>query len=72
MKAVEFQSELTSDNTLIVPASIIERIPPGQSLRVLILVPEDAEDQAWEQLAATEFGRGYTESDAIYDQLSNR
>ena len=72
MKAVEFQSELTSDHTLSVPASIIERIPPGQSLRVLILVPEDAEDQAWEQLAATEFGMGYADGDAIYDQLSNR
>ena len=72
MKAVEFQSELTSGNTLIVPASIVERIPPGQSLRVLILVPEDAEEQAWEQLATTEFGLGYSEGDAIYDHLANR
>ena len=72
MKVVEFQSELRPDHTLSVPASIIERIPPGQTLRVLILVPEDAEDQAWEQLAAAEFGLGYADGDAIYDQLSNR
>jgi hypothetical protein len=70
MKAVEFQSELRPDHTLSVPASVLERIPRGQTLRVLILVPEDAEDQAWEQLAAVEFGMGYADSDAIYDQLS--
>ena len=72
MKAVEFQSELSADHTLRGPANILERLPPGQSLRVLILVPEDSEDQAWEQLAAAEFGIGYADGDAIYDQLSNR
>ena len=72
MKVVEFQSELRPDHTLSVPAGVIERIPCGQSLRVLVLVPEDAGDQAWEELAAAEFGMGYADSDAIYDQLSNR
>ena len=72
MKAVEFQSELRPDHTLSVPADVLERIPRGQPLRVLVLVPEDAEDQAWEQLAAAEFGMGYADGDAIYDQLSNR
>jgi len=71
MKAVEFQSELRPDQTLSIPAAAIEQIPRGQALRVLVLVPEDAGDQAWEQLAAAEFGMGYADSDAIYDQLSN-
>jgi len=72
MKAVTFESELRPDHTLSVPAGIIERIPRGQVLRVLVLVPENAEDQAWEELAAADFGMGYADSDAIYDQLSNR
>jgi hypothetical protein len=72
MKAVEFQSELGPDLTLSIPANLREQIPRGQSLRVLVLVPENSEDQAWEQLAAAEFGMGYADSDAIYDQLSNR
>ena len=72
MKAVTFESELRTDHTLIVPEGVIERIPRGQTLRVLVLVPENAEDRAWEQLAAADFGMGYAESDAIYDQLSNR
>jgi hypothetical protein len=70
MKAVEFQSELRPDHTLGVPADVVERIPRGRPVRVL--VPEDAEDQAWEELAAAEFGMGYADSDAIYDHLSNR
>jgi hypothetical protein len=72
MKAVEFQSELRPDHTLSVPANIADRIPCGQAVRVLVLVPEDVEDQAWEQLATAEFGMGYADSDAIYDHLSDR
>ena len=72
MKAVEFQSEMGPDRTLSIPASVSEQIPRGQTLRVLLLVPENPEDQAWEQLAAAEFGMGYADTDAIYDQLSNR
>jgi hypothetical protein len=72
MKAVEFESELRGDLTLSVPAEVIEQIPRGQCLRVLVLVPDDGEDQGWEQLAAAEFGMGYADSDAIYDHLSNR
>lgn len=72
MKAVEFQSELRPDHTLSVPAKIAEGIPCGQTVRVLVLIPEDQEDQAWEQLAAAEFGLGYADGDAIYDDLSDR
>ena len=72
MKAVTFQSELRPDQTLSVPEGILDQIPPGRRLRVLVLVPEDAEDPAWEELTATEFGTGYADSDAIYDQLSER
>jgi hypothetical protein len=40
----------------------------GQTVRVLI--PEADIDQEWEQLTAEDFGRGYADTDAIYDQLS--
>jgi hypothetical protein len=72
MKAVEFQSELRSDHTLSVPTGVFDRIPAGRTLRVLVLVPEDAEDQAWEELAAADFGSDYSDGDAIYDQLLDR
>ncbi len=70
MKAIEFHSELTPNQTLSVPVSVADRIPPEQPVRVLVLIPESLEDQEWEQLAAAEFGQAYADSDAIYDQLS--
>jgi hypothetical protein len=72
MKTVSFESELRTDHTLVVPDAVLARIPQGQPLRILVLVPENAEEKNWEELAAVEFGMGYAKSDAIYDHLSNR
>jgi hypothetical protein len=70
MKAVEFQSQLNPDQTLTVPPSVMSAIPIGQTVRVLILFPESDTDREWEHLAAEEFGQGYADTDALYDQLS--
>ena len=70
MKAIEFQSQLNPDQTLTVPTSVVGAIPIGQTVRVLILFPESDPDREWEQQAAEEFGQGYADADAIYDQLS--
>jgi hypothetical protein len=50
MKALEFQSQLNSDHTLTVPPSVMAAIPIGQTLRVLILIPESDLDPEWEWL----------------------
>jgi hypothetical protein len=70
MKAVEFQSQLNPDRTLTVPASVVGAIPIGQTVRVLVLLAENDSNQEWEQPTAEEFGQGYADTDAIYDQLS--
>ena len=49
---------------------MVGSIPIGQTIRVLVLLAEDATDQQWEQLTAEEFGQGYADTDAVYDQLS--
>jgi hypothetical protein len=72
MKVVEFQAERGPNGTLAIPASVSDEIPSGRALRVLVLVPEGGEEQAWEEMAAAEFGMGYADSDAIYDELSGR
>jgi hypothetical protein len=72
MKAIEFQSKLNSDQTLTVPESAKSAIPVGQPVRVLVLIPETDFDQEWERLAAEDFGQGYADTDAVYDQLSGR
>lgn len=71
MKALEFQSQLNSDKSLVVPSAVAQEIPPGQKVRVLILLAENGEEEEWEQQAALEFGQGYADGDAIYDHLSN-
>jgi hypothetical protein len=71
MKAIEFESHLNPDQTLTVPASAMAAIPIGQPIRVLVLIPESALDEEWERLAADDFGRGYADTDAVYDQLSS-
>ena len=72
MKAVEFQAQLNSDQTLTVPASVIGTIPMGQTVRVLVLFSEPDTDSEWERLAAEDFGQGYVDTDAICDELSAR
>jgi hypothetical protein len=70
MKAIEFQSQLNSDQTLTVPDSVVGAIPIGQTVRVLVLLAENGTEQEWERLTAEEFGQGYADTDAAYDQLS--
>jgi hypothetical protein len=72
MKAVEFQAQLNSDGTLAIPASLLSTVPVGQTVRVIVLVPENEAHHEWEQLTAEDFGKGYAETDAVYDQLSGR
>jgi hypothetical protein len=72
MKAVEFESQLSADQNLAVPAAVAGSLPVGQPVRVLVLIAESDAEMQWEQLAATDFGQGYADSDAIYDQLSGR
>jgi hypothetical protein len=72
MKALEFEARVNPDHTLLLPSSVASEVPPGQTVRVLLLIQEAAEDADWERFGVTEFAEGYADSDAIYDQLSGR
>jgi hypothetical protein len=69
MKALEFEAQLNPDQTLSVPQAVAAQIPQGERVRVLVLVSEPTEDEAWQRLTTEQFFKGYAESDAIYDQL---
>ena len=69
MKALEFQACLSSDDTLKVPPNVADQIGREQSVRVILLVPDQTEDRDWAQLTAQQFLKGYAEGDAIYDKL---
>ena len=70
MKALEFEAQLNPDQTLSVPQAVAAQLPQGERVRVLVLVDELSEDEAWQRLATEQFFKGYAESDSIYDELS--
>ncbi len=62
MKTFESQSRLGPPGTLEVPADLLSQVGRDQALRVVV----DA-DADWRRLTAEQFLRGYSDSDAIYD-----
>lgn len=69
MKVLEFQTQIPSDGTLKVPANIAAQIQDEDNVRVVLVVGEASEDEPWKRLTAERFFAGYSESDAIYDNL---
>ena len=58
MKAYELDTEITPEGAIVLPPELAAALPPGQQLRLLILVPEDGEGQGqeeWPKLTAEEF-----------------
>ena len=74
VKAYEFQTRVTADGKLEVPEVLFEEIRAERTVRVIVLIsePTDArfEDQAWAHLTAEQFLAGYSDADAIYDQMA--
>lgn len=69
MKTLEFRARLDKDRTLKIPPEVAAQVPQQQSIRVILLVPEAADDQDWAELTAGQFLKDYAPSDAIYDEL---
>jgi len=69
MKALEFESKLGANSDLTVPEHLAGQIPKEKAVRVIVLVPEGDEDQAWRRLAAEQFLAGYSDGDSIYDAV---
>jgi len=67
MKAYEYIAEVLSDGHLSIPDNIKQQIKPSGKVRVMLLLEDD--DAAWTMLATSEFLRGYSDKDAIYDNL---
>ncbi len=69
MKVLAFQAQIPCDGILQVPPDIAAQIPDHDRVRVVLLIGESTEDEAWRTLTADRFLAGYSESDAIYDIL---
>ena len=71
MIAYEFPTQISPEGTLELPNHLLERVPKDQAVRVIILISEPTEDEnvAWSRLSAEQFLAGYTDADAIYDEM---
>jgi hypothetical protein len=69
MEALEFETTLSEGATLKVPENLAGQIPREEPVRVIVLLPEHAEDEDWQRLATEQLLSGYGESDRIYDAI---
>jgi len=70
MKACEIPLKVTAEGKIELSDALLDLLPPGETVRAIILVPEPAdhkEDAAWSRLTAAQFLAGYSEADSIYD-----
>ncbi len=70
MKILEFPTYITPDNTVRLPPEVAAQIQQEAPVRVVLIFPEEVDDQDWVHLTTEQFMKGYAESDAIYDKLS--
>ena len=67
MKAYEYYGEILPDGHLSLPEDLKDKLKADSKIRVMLLLDED--EKAWDQLTMSQFLKGYSEKDAIYDDL---
>jgi hypothetical protein len=67
MSSIEFETELRGGTTLTLPPEVAERLPKSGRVTVVVLVPDDAEDEQWRRASYEQFMRDDESDDAIYD-----
>ena len=70
MKPFEFQTSIAPDAVLKIPPALAAEIDPDKPVRVTLQVPDGDEEVQWAELTQEQFLKGYADSDAIYDNLS--
>ena len=68
MNAIGFRSQVGEDLNLKIPDDIAAQLSVGQEVRVILMVRDDDDEQAWAAFTAEQFLAGYDPSDAIYDE----
>jgi len=67
MRAIEFNTTLNNNKKIDIPVRFQKEVEKNNSVRVLILIEELSDEQAWKKLNQTTFLSGYSEKDSIYD-----
>jgi len=70
MKALEFESTVTADGQIAIPAEIAEQLPVGSPVRVFVQWDgADDEDRVWRTPGRQRFEAAYASEDTVYDNL---
>lgn len=73
MKAYEFPAKVTDEGKIEFPDTLLKYLAANQEVRVIVLVQEptdiEEENAAWQILAAEQLLAGYSDEDAIYDNI---
>jgi hypothetical protein len=67
MKAYEYYGEVLPDGHLSIPEDLRGKLKADSKVRVMLLFED--EDALWEDLTISQFMKGYSERDSIYDSL---
>ena len=67
MRAVEFKAKV-ENNAIALPKNQ-EHLVEGKEVKVILLIEEKEENDAFQKLAQEEFLNGYAEEDSMYDKL---
>lgn len=67
MKAYEYYADVLTDGHLSIPEDLKGKLKPESKVRVMLLL--DDEDIAWNTFTMSQFLKGYSDKDAVYDKL---
>ena len=67
MKAYEYHAEILPDGHLSIPDTLKDKLTGESKIRVMLLL--DNENARWRNFTVSEFMKGYSEKDPIYDSL---
>ena len=67
MKAIEFESRLTSPGQIQIPAGVASDLPAGTHVRVILLWDQDSDD--WRAATQERFAAAYVPEDSVYEKL---
>ena len=67
MKAYEYYGEVLPDGHLSIPEDLRGKLKTDSRVRVMLLFED--EDAVWGNFTISQFMKGYSEKDSIYDSL---
>jgi hypothetical protein len=70
MSTIEFKTELSGKPTLTLPPDVVARLPKSGTATVVLLVGDDADDEAWRRAAYEHFMKDDDAEDSVYDSYS--